>query len=107
LRKRAGAGDAGGMRGGPGGGGATWETQKKPTRGREAAGPVLGRHVAQPRAARRWRGCCTWPVRAAEAAQRGNRGAGAGGGRRGLVCDFPKVQGPHYNVLVTFKPELK
>jgi hypothetical protein len=23
--------------------------------------------------------------------------AGAGGGRRGLVCDFPKVQGPHCN----------
>jgi hypothetical protein len=33
--------------------------------------------------------------------------AGPGGGRRGLVRDFPKVQGPHYNVLVTFKPELK
>jgi hypothetical protein len=33
--------------------------------------------------------------------------AGAGGGRRGLVRDFPKVQGPHCNVLVTFKTWLK
>jgi hypothetical protein len=33
--------------------------------------------------------------------------ARAGGGRRELVRDFPKVQGPHYNVLVTFKPWLK
>jgi hypothetical protein len=33
--------------------------------------------------------------------------AGAGGGRQGLVCDFPKVQGSYYNVLVTFKPELQ
>jgi hypothetical protein len=37
-------------------------------------------------------------VRAAGAAQRRNRGAGAGGGRRGLVRDSPKVQGPHCNV---------
>jgi hypothetical protein len=33
--------------------------------------------------------------------------AGAGGGRQGPVYDSPKMQGPHYNVLVTFKPELK
>jgi hypothetical protein len=33
--------------------------------------------------------------------------AGAGGGRRGLVRDFRKVQGPQCNVLVTFKSELK
>jgi hypothetical protein len=28
----------------------------------------------------------------------------AGGGRRGLIYDFPKVEGPHCNVLATFKP---
>jgi hypothetical protein len=33
--------------------------------------------------------------------------AGAGGGRWGLVCDFPKVQGSYCNILVTFKPELQ
>jgi hypothetical protein len=46
----------------------------------------------------------TWPAQATGMAQRRNRGAGAGGGRRGLIYDFPKVQGPHCNVLVTFKP---
>jgi hypothetical protein len=41
------------------------------------------------------------------AAQRRNRGSRVGGGRQGLVCDFPKMQGSYYNVLITFKPELK
>jgi hypothetical protein len=76
LHTRAGAGDAGGMRGGSGGGGAMWRGENKPARGRGAAARVLGWHVAQLRAARgRWvHG--TWPARAA---QRRNRGAGAGG----------------------------
>jgi hypothetical protein len=38
LRARAGAGDADGMRGGPGGDGATWEKQGRPARGREGGG---------------------------------------------------------------------
>jgi hypothetical protein len=38
LRARAGDGDAGGTRGGPGGGGATWEKQGRPARGREGGG---------------------------------------------------------------------
>jgi hypothetical protein len=79
LRARAGAGDAGGMRGGSGGGGATWRGGNKPARGQGAAARVLGWHVAQLSAARgRWvHG--TWPARAAGAEQRRNRGAGAGG----------------------------
>jgi hypothetical protein len=42
LRVRAGAGDAGGMRGGSGGGDATWRGGNKPTQGRGAAARVLG-----------------------------------------------------------------
>jgi hypothetical protein len=38
LRARAGAGDTGSMRGGPSGGGATWEKQGRPVRGREGGG---------------------------------------------------------------------
>jgi hypothetical protein len=41
------------------------------------------------------------------ASGRGIEEAGAGGGRQGPVCDSPKMQGRHCNVLVTFKPELK
>jgi hypothetical protein len=81
LRTRAGAGDAGGMRGGSGGSGATWRGGNKRAQGRGAAARVLGWHVAQLRAARgRWMHG-TWPARAAGAAQRRNRGAGAGGRR--------------------------
>jgi hypothetical protein len=39
-----------------------------------------------------------------DASGRETEEAGAGGGRRGLVHDFPKVQGLHYIVLVTFEP---
>jgi hypothetical protein len=42
-----------------------------------------------------------------DASGRGTEEAGAGGGRQGRVCDSPKLQGPHCNVLVTFKPKLK
>jgi hypothetical protein len=65
LHARAGAGDAGSMRGGSGGGGVTWRGGNKPVRGRGATARVLGWHVAQLRAAwGRWvHG--TWPARAA------------------------------------------
>jgi hypothetical protein len=52
LRARAGASDAAGMRGGSGGGGATWRGRNKLARGRGAAARVLVCHVAQLRAAR-------------------------------------------------------
>jgi hypothetical protein len=46
---RAGASDAGGMRGG-----ATWRGGNKPARGQGAAARVLGWQVAQLRAAQGW-----------------------------------------------------
>jgi hypothetical protein len=59
--------------------------------GGEAAARTQGRHVVREKAARRWRVHGTWPARATGAAQRRNRGAGAGGGRRGPVCNFSKL----------------
>jgi hypothetical protein len=78
--------------------------------GREGAsrgGAGGGQHVAQERAALGQQSLGRTAGEGGGVAQRGNRGAGAGGRRRGLSCDFLKVQGPHCNVLVTFKPELK
>jgi hypothetical protein len=66
---------AGGRRGGSGGGGATWRGRSRPARAGEAAARVLGRHVARLRAAqgRPVRG--TWPARAAGRWAQRNRGA--------------------------------
>jgi hypothetical protein len=49
---RAGAGDAGGTRGGSGGGGVTWRGKSRLAQGREGGGQGVGGHVAQLRAAR-------------------------------------------------------
>jgi hypothetical protein len=76
---RAGAGDAGGMRGGSGGGGATWRGGNKPARGRGAATRVLGWHVAQLRAAR----VLGWHVAQLRAARGGGCMAHGRRGRRG------------------------
>jgi hypothetical protein len=62
LRARAGAGDAGGTRGGSGGGGATWRGGSRPARGRGAVARVLGWHVAQLKATWGWWVCGTWPA---------------------------------------------
>jgi hypothetical protein len=48
LRARAGAGDAGGTRGGSGGGGATWEKQGRPARGRGRRRARRGRTRGSP-----------------------------------------------------------
>jgi hypothetical protein len=63
LHAQAGVGDAGGTRGGSGGGGATWRGGSRPARGREGGRQGAGGHVAQLKAARgRWvRG--TWPAK--------------------------------------------
>jgi hypothetical protein len=100
---------AGGSRGGSGRGGATWSGKSRPARVGEAAARALGRHVARFRAA--WGGRCSAHGRRSGGGTLG-RGKSeqsgaeqrAGGGRRGLINDFPKVQGPHCNVLATFKP---
>jgi hypothetical protein len=96
LRARAGAGNAGGMRGGSGGGGATWRGSKRPARGREGGGQGAGGHVAWLRAARGRPVRGTWPARAAGHRADRKQSRGAGGRRRGLSCNFPKVQGLHY-----------
>jgi hypothetical protein len=44
---------------------------------------------------------------AAAVEQRSRGGRRAEGGRRGLFCDSPKVQGLYCNAQITFKPELK
>jgi hypothetical protein len=106
-RVQAGAGNAGGRRGSSGGGGATWGKQ-----GRASVRPGRrwarrGGHVARCSAARRRRGRCTWPTRAAAARRAENRGGRGKVDEGGLNCNFPETQGLHCNVQVTFKPELK
>jgi hypothetical protein len=87
---------------------AAWRGEEKAVRGRGAAGQVLGRHVAGLRAALERGGARHMAGRAAAAVEQRSRGGrGAEGGRRGLFCDSPKVQGPPGNVLITFKLELK
>jgi hypothetical protein len=81
----------GGSRGGSGGGGATWRGRSRPARGREAAARVLGRHVARLRAARGRRVHCTWPAKRRGVGRRETEEEGAGGRRRGLKCESPKV----------------
>jgi hypothetical protein len=56
---------AGGRRGGSGGGGATWRGRSRLARAGEAAARVLGRLVARLRAARGRPVRGTWPARAA------------------------------------------
>jgi hypothetical protein len=85
-------------------GGSTWQGKGEPAEVARAVGGAAKRHVERERAALGSRASGEWLARVAGTAQRRNRGARAGGGRRGLTCDFPKVQGPHCNVLVTFKP---
>ncbi|PUZ51036.1 hypothetical protein GQ55_6G133900 [Panicum hallii var. hallii] len=78
-----------------GSGGATWRSEERASVGWRVAARVLGRHVAQREAARGQQMLGTWPARAAGVGQRGETEQGAGGRRRGLSCNFPKVQGLH------------
>jgi hypothetical protein len=66
---------AGGRRGGSGGGGATWRGRSTPARAGEAAARVLGLHVAWLRAARGRSVHGTWPARAVGRRAQKNRGA--------------------------------
>jgi hypothetical protein len=87
---------AGSTRGGSGGGGATWISEERASAGWGAASRVLGRHVAQREAAWAQLVLGTWPARAAgHGREQKQREEGAGGRRRGLSCNFPKVQGLH------------
>jgi hypothetical protein len=62
LHVRAGAGDAGSMRGGTGSGGATWGEQKRASAGLGRRRRGRGEHVDWCRAALGRRGRCTWPT---------------------------------------------
>jgi hypothetical protein len=86
----AGAGKFGGARGGSSGG-ATWRSEGRASAGWGAAVRVLGRHVAQRRAARGQQVLGTWPARAAGSGREENRGGGLGVDEGGLSCNFPKV----------------
>jgi hypothetical protein len=55
------------------------EAREEPAGAGEGVAQTLGRHMVREKAARRRRVHGTWPARAAGAAQRRNRGAGAGG----------------------------
>jgi hypothetical protein len=77
LHVRAGAVNAGGMRGVSGGGSATCGGRSRPARGREGGGQGTGGHVARLRAARGRPVHGTWPARAAVVGRRENRGGGS------------------------------
>jgi hypothetical protein len=86
---------AGGMRGGSGGDGATWKSEGRASAGWGAAAQVLGRHMARGKAARGQQVLGTWPARAAGSGREENRGGGLEVDEGGLNCKFPKVQGLH------------
>jgi hypothetical protein len=67
---------------------ATWRGRKRLVRGREAAGPVLGRHVAQPRAARRRQGAAHGRSERRRRRREENRGGGREVDERGPGCNF-------------------
>jgi hypothetical protein len=84
---------AGGTRGGSGGG-VTWSSEERASAGWGAAARVLGRHMVRREVARGQLVLSTWPARAAgHGREQKQREEGAGGRRRGLCCNFPKVQG--------------
>jgi hypothetical protein len=95
LRARAGVGNAGGTRGGLGSGGTTWRGRERLARGLEGGWQGAGGHVAWLRAARGRPVRGTWPARVAGCRAERKQSRGAGGRRRGLSCNFPKVQGLH------------
>jgi hypothetical protein len=68
-----------GRRDGSGGGGVTWRSEERASAGWGAATRVLGRHVAQGKAARWQLVLGTWPARATGVGQRGKQGKGTGG----------------------------
>jgi hypothetical protein len=63
LHTRAGAVNAGGTRGGSGGGGATLRGEEEPARAGQAAARTQGRHGARGKAARGRRVRGTWPAK--------------------------------------------
>jgi hypothetical protein len=86
--------------------GPTWQDGGTPAETARAVGEAARRHVGEGRAAQacsssgsgRWR----WFMRARQRQRR----SGTRGRRRGQICKISKVQGPHCNALVTFKPVL-
>jgi hypothetical protein len=82
-RVRAGAGKLGGTRGGLGGGGATWSSEERASARWGAAARVLGRHVAQRKAAREQQVLGAWPARAAGHRCGQKQSRRTGGRRRG------------------------
>jgi hypothetical protein len=69
-----------------------------------AVGGGVGRRVEGRCRAAGWR---TWPGRGGGMQQRRSRGDRDWRRRRGPSCKKQKVQGPHCNTHITFKPELK
>jgi hypothetical protein len=67
---------------------ATWRGRERLVRGQEAAGPMLGRHVAQPRAARRWWDAAHGRSERRRRHREENRGGGMEVDERGPGCNF-------------------
>jgi hypothetical protein len=84
---------AGGRRGGSGGGGARWRGRSRPAWAGEATARVLGRHVARLRAARGWPVRGTWPAWAAGRRAQRNRGAKGWRQTKGTCLQFPESAG--------------
>jgi hypothetical protein len=79
---------------------------------REASGGGAGggrgrrRHVGEVRAAQACNGSGSGRRRWITCARQRQRRSGTRGRRRGPICKTSKVQGPHCNALITFKPVL-
>jgi hypothetical protein len=80
------------VRGGLGGGSATWRGRERASAGRVSGGRGAGGHVARRRAARGSWGSGKWPAKAAGSRARGRAG-GTGGRQRRTSLEFSKNAG--------------
>ena len=67
---------------------------------------ALGRRV-EANATQNAGGLSTAPATLHSGGGREKQRKGAGGGRKGLFCNFQKFQGPEYKTRITFKLKLK
>jgi hypothetical protein len=91
------------VRGGSGGGGATWRGGEKPAEAGQAVGAGAGGHVVWRGAARGQLGLGKRPAKAAGSWARAEQGEGLEVEDRDLSAIFQIMEGLHYKAKLTFK----
>jgi hypothetical protein len=87
-----------------GDGGAMGRSVQRASAGREAAGGVLRRHVAQRKAARGSRSSAHGRQGRRDQAERKTERGGLEVDEGGLICNLSKVQALHCKARLTFEP---